>query len=215
LENSIFVWRRRTPASLNLIVRAMTPSLWHAVHERFAEGDVPAAVEFLEQFLASHEAQRFSCLPGLSFSNSRTMVLSEINKFIEATDAQFDVKAVYLEMNGFDINYHRWYFDFFAYSKYEPGAEETDWLSEWQSKDWPQFNLLGMEPAQEAFAWYHGQQIYRSQPELDPVYEASMLLVMAKFAAFVGSSLKCGTLVRSIPIFATAHDFESIAHYGP
>jgi hypothetical protein len=193
----------------------MTPSLWDTVHERFAGRDVPGAVEFLEQFLASHDAQRFSCLAGLSFSNSRTLVLKEINEFIETTDVQFDVKAVYLEMNGFDINYKRWYFDFFAYPNYEPGAEETDWLCEWQSKAWPQFRLLGMEPAQEAFAWFHGQKIYRSQPELEPVYEASMLLVMAKFAAFVGSSLKSGTLVRPIPIFATAHDFESVAHFGP
>jgi hypothetical protein len=193
----------------------MTPSLWHSVHERFTGGDVPAAVEFLEQFITSREAQRFSCLPGTSFSNSKALVISEINRFVEATNAQFDVKAVYLEMNGFDINYDRWYFDFFGYTDYEPGAEETDWLCEWQSKEWPQFKLSGMEHAQEAFAWYHGEKIYRSQPELEPVYEASMLLVMTKFAAFIGSSLKSGALVRPIPIFATAHDFDSIAKYGP
>ena len=90
-------------------------------------------------------------------------------------NTKFDVKAVYLEMNGFDINYDRWYCDFFAYSCYEPDVEKTDWLCEWQSGDWPQYELLGLESAQEAFAWYHGQRIWKSQPEFLPVYEASML----------------------------------------
>jgi hypothetical protein len=193
----------------------MTSSLWRAVDNCFTGGNVPGAVELLEQFLTSHDAQKFSCLPGLYFSNSSALVLREVNKFIETTNLQFDVKAVYLEMNGFDINYDRWYFDFFAYADYEPRAEEMDWLCEWQSEDWPQFKLLGMESAQEAFAWYHGQQIWRSQPELEPVYDAAMLLVMAKFAAFIGTSLKSGMLVRPIPLLATAHGFESIARYEP
>jgi hypothetical protein len=193
----------------------MTTSLWHDVHSRFARNDVPSAVELLEQFLRGQESQRFSCLSGLSFSNSGAEILSEINAFVGANSAQFDVKAVYLEMNGFDLNYDRWYCDFFAYAEYELDVDETDWLCEWQSGDWPQYELLGLEPAQEAFAWYHGDRIWESQPELLPVYEASMLLVMAKFAALIGSSLKCGKLIRPIPVLATAHDFESIARYAP
>lgn len=193
----------------------MEASLWHVVHERFSQQDVPGAVAFLEQFLRTHEAQRFSCLPELCFSNPSDSVLRAINEFIEATSAQFDPKAVYLEMNGFDINYDRWYFDFFAYDTYQPGAEATDWLCEWQSAEWPAFELSGMKPAQDAFAWYHQQRVWESQPEIKPVYEAAMLLIMAKFAAFIGSALERGRLVRRIPVFATAHDFESIARYGP
>ena len=43
---------------------------------------------------------------------------------------RFDVRAVYLEMNRFDINYDRWYFDLFAYTEYSADPEDLDWLSD-------------------------------------------------------------------------------------
>jgi hypothetical protein len=190
-------------------------SLWLSVHEHIKNKNIAGAISLLEDFISSHDAQRFSCLLGASFSNPTTFVQDEINRFIESNEKRFDVKAIYLEMNGFDINYDRWYFDVFAYSTYAPNFDDTAWLCEWQSNSWPEIRLCGMDSAQEAFAWYHEQHIWDSQPELNPVYEAAMLLVMTKFAAFVGSVLKAGHLVKPIPVLATAHGFESVARYEP
>jgi hypothetical protein len=44
----------------------------------------------------------------------------KFNRFISSSERGFPVKAVYLEMNGFDLNYDRWYFDYFAYDFNSP-----------------------------------------------------------------------------------------------
>ncbi|QDQ25503.1 hypothetical protein FNU76_03555 [Chitinimonas arctica] len=187
--------------------------LWQAVHNHFRNSNIANAILELEAFLSSRDAQKFSCLIGASFSNPSSSVVDEINRFIHANETQFEVKAVYLEMNGFDINYDRWYFDLFAYSSYLPEFDETEWLCEWQSPHWPEVELFGMDAAREAFAWYHEQRIWKFQPDFEPVYEAAMLLVMAKFADFVGLALKETNLAKRIPVLATAHDFESVARF--
>lgn len=193
----------------------MENSVWRAVDDFFSRKDFAGAVKMLEERLARQEAQKFSCLVGSHFSNPLASVLRELNGFIEAASLKFEVRATYLEMNGFDINYDRWYFDFFAYSSYQPDDQVLDWLPHWQSEPWPAFELKGLEPAQEAFAWYHEQRIWDAQPNLKPVYEAAMLLVMAKFAAFVGSVLASGKLAKAVPVLASAHEFDSIARYEP
>lgn len=190
-------------------------SLWQTVHDHFKNNDVPGAISLLEEFISSSDSQRFACVVGASFLNFPASVLGELNRFIETNEKQFDVKAAYIEMNGFDINYDRWYFDLFAYSRYSPQFDETEWLCEWQSPSWPDIELSGMASAQQAFAWYHEQRIWESQPDFKPIYEATMLLVMAKFAGFIGSVLKAGRLTKPIPVLVTAHGFESIARYEP
>lgn len=190
-------------------------SLWRTVYDHFKNNDVLCAISLLEEYISSRDSQKFACVVGASFLNPPTSVLGELNRFIETNEKQFDVKAAYIEMNGFDINYDRWYFNLFAYSSYSPQFDEAEWLCEWQSPSWPDVELFGMDSAQQAFAWYHEQQIWNSQPDLKPIYEAAMLLIMAKFAGFIGSVLKTGRLTKSIPILVTAHGFESVARYEP
>jgi hypothetical protein len=190
-------------------------SHWEAVHEYLKDNKVSDAISQLEEFISTHNAQKFACVVGASFLNSPISVLAEINRFIEANEKQFDVKAVYAEMNGFDINYDRWFFDLFAYSNYSPNFDDAEWLCDWQSAHWPEIELTGMASVQEAFAWYHEQRIWKSQPEFKPIYEAAMLLVMVKFTSFIGTALGAGSLAKPIPILATAHEFESIVHYKP
>jgi len=190
-------------------------SLWQSVHECFAKQNISGAVVLLEKFIGSYDAKRFASLPGTCFTNPPSDVLGEINRFIEANQSSFNVEAIYLEMNGFDINYDRWYFDLFAYASYSPDFDDNEWLCDCQSAGWPAIELVGAKAAQEAFAWYHDEEIWDSQPDLKPVYEASMLLIMAKFAEFIGSVLSTGQLTRPVPVLVTAHGFESVARYVP
>lgn len=188
-------------------------SHWQSVDQCFRRGDIAGAAIMLESFISGSAAQEFASLVGASFSNPPAAVLDELNRFIATSQRSFAVKAVYLEMNGFDLNYDRWYFDLFAYSTYSSNVEDLEWLCDWQSDRWPAIELSGMEAAQGAFAWYQGERIWKSQPGFKPIYEAGMLLVMVKFAEFVGSVLQSGRLFKSIPVLATAHEFESVARY--
>jgi hypothetical protein len=174
---------------------------WQLVHDSIRDSDIAGAITTLETFIANHDSQRFSCLLRESFSNSPSTVLADVNRFIRANDKQFDVKAVYLEMNGFEINYDEWFFNPFAYSSYSSDFDDMEWSSDWQSPDWPQITLFGMESSQEAFAWYHEQRIWESQRDFKPIYEASLLLIAVRFMAFVGTVIKSN--LQTIPVLAT------------
>ena len=96
-------------------------------------------------------------------TNDTLASLEAINNFIELNSSSFEVESIYLEMNGFDINYDRWYFDYFAYDKYSNDPEDLEWLCYWQSKDWPETQIAGMKYAQQVFKWYHENQIWKTK----------------------------------------------------
>src|SRR3954453_17388907 len=114
----------------------MDTELSEAIDAKFRKSDVRGAIETLEKLLAKEKGERFKGLLGASFNNSPRSILSAINKFLDACGKEFDPKAVYLEMNGFDINPERWYFDSFAYAEYGADPQDLEWLCNWQSPDW-------------------------------------------------------------------------------
>ena len=103
------------------------------------------AILFLEASLAQCEGHGFKSLIGADFTNVPDRIAGNINDLINFCDRRFDVRAVYLEMNGFDINIGRWYFDLFAYRQYIKAPEDVDWLGEWESPAWPDITLTGLE----------------------------------------------------------------------
>jgi hypothetical protein len=117
-------------------------------------------------------------------------------------------------MNGFDINPDRWYFDSFGYSNYVPDAQNLEWLCEWQSADWPQVTLDGLEPVQADFRWYHANEIWKDK-EFKRAEEIAVLLVMCKYVALINSVLAAGPRSKPIPVLATAHDFDILARFEP
>ena len=188
-------------------------NLWESIYTYFMQNNVQGAITFLEEYLSNQDPERFSCLLEEQFVNSPISILTGINRFIRANEDKFAVKAIYLEMNEFDINYDRWYFDLFAYSTYSPKLEDTEWICNWQSDRWANIELNGMNKSREAFAWYHQQRIWETQPELASIYDASMLLIMEKFAGFIGNCMQDGLLYKPVPVLVSAHGFETIAKY--
>jgi len=189
----------------------MKMRLWNAVDRRFRKSDITGAIEFLEERLAKEKGARFKGLLGNGFTNTPWSILSAINKFMDACSKKFAIKAVYLEMNGFDINPDRWYFDSFGYTRY--GADpQVEWLCEWQSPDWPQLTLKGLEPVQADFEWYHAEEIWKDK-EYERAYELAVLLVMAKFVSLVQSALAAGPRSKPVPVLATAHDFDIVGRF--
>jgi hypothetical protein len=115
-------------------------------------------------------------------------------------------------MNGFDINPDRWYFDTFGYTKYSADANDLDWLCEWQSSEWPQVTLTGLEPVQKDFEWYHAKHIWENK-EFERAHELAVLLVMCKFVSLIERALASGPRSKAIPVLATAHDFEILGRF--
>jgi hypothetical protein len=183
--------------------------LWGKIDDYFKRSDIDGAVQFLENLLEREPASQFKGLLGGPFSNPPGAILDAVNQFIETCQKQFDLKAVYLEMNGFDINYDRWYFDFFGYSEGPDEEDDFDWLSHWQSKPWPQTTLEGLESVQKDFEWYDKNKIWETK-EYEKPRELAVLLVMAKFVALIQAAIGAGPLAKPILVLATAHDFDII-----
>lgn len=191
----------------------MDSELWDAIDRRFRESDIPGAVQSLEALLVREPGDRFRGLVGAQFDNPPSLILEGINVFIAECQKHFDVKAVYLEMNGFDINYGRWYFDFFGYAECGGDPDDLDWLCEWQSDYWPDVTLTGLESVQKDFEWYHENRAPEHH-RYGRAYELAILLVMAKFVALIRSALQSGELAKRISVLATAHDFDVVGRFA-
>ncbi|MCA9170823.1 MAG: hypothetical protein KDB23_24265 [Planctomycetales bacterium] len=192
----------------------MNVNLWQIVDTYLRSNNVDGAAADLESRLRAAATDRFVSLADSHFTNSPLDVLSHINKFVTACQFTFDVRAVYLEMNGFDINYDRWYFDSFAYTEYSDEPDDLDWLCEWNSPDWDQVTLDGLEETQEDFRWYMENKIYEKKTH-DKEKEIATLLVMIRFVQLIQSTLDVGSLQCPIPLLATAHDFDMFGRFVP
>jgi len=184
------------------------------VDRNFRKSDIQGAVESLESSLSKGKIARFKGLAGTQFSNPPSEVLSRINKFIRACGKKFELRAVYLEMNGFDINYGRWFFDFFGYDQYGADPDDLEWLSDWQSEPFPDVTLEGLEKQQKEFKWYHENEMWKDKT-FEASYDIAVLLVMARFASLIEEALQSGKLAKAVPVVATAHDFDIVARFTP
>jgi hypothetical protein len=186
--------------------------LWNAVDRRFRKSDISGAIKFLEKRLAKEKVAHFKGLLEKGFTNTPHSILSAINKFINACSRQFPIRAVYLEMNGFDINPDRWYFDFFGYANYGSDPEDLEWLCDWQSGDWPQVTLEGLEPVQADFKSYLAKKVWKDE-QFQHACQLAVLLVMCEYVSLIESALAAGARSKPIPVLATAHDFDILGRF--
>jgi len=189
----------------------MSTDLSEMVDRKFRKSDFRGAIDSLEKALSPAPGGRFKTLIGRRFTNSSRSILSAINDFIDECGKQFDVQAVYLEMNGFDINCDRWYFDFFGYTDYHDDPDDLDWLADWQSEYYPDVTLTGLENIQRDFESWNEDHDSNDKG----AQEIAVLLVMARFVELVDSALHAGPLTKPVPVLATAHDFDIAGRWLP
>ena len=192
----------------------MNVALWKKIDGFIRTGNISGAIQYLEQKLTSCEGERFKPITSEWFKNNPEEISGKINNFIVSCESRFDVKAVYLEMNGFDINPDRWYFDYFGYRTYQEDPGDLDWLAEWDSENWPETTLQGMEKTQEDYDWYSNHSGYKEE-NADISSEYATLLVMCKFVHLVEEAVETGNIKNKTPILATAHDLDIIARFMP
>ena len=185
----------------------MNIDVWNEVGNRIQNPN--DACQFISALMEECIDQTFNRLITAHFTNPPSQIYDSIIAFHADCSKRFTVKAIYLEMNGFEINPDRWYFDLFGYKSAPPNDDSFDWISEWQSPDSPTVTLTGLESIQELFATYIGNKLYQDK---NKAYneELATLLVMAKFCRLISGSLKNNKL--GVPVYATAHDFDLIYH---
>jgi hypothetical protein len=171
-------------------------------------GNLTACIECTISKLKSSIDCPFQIASDLEFTNDPIEIANHFDNFIAAQSGKFDLKAIYTETNGFDINPNRWFFDVFAYDEYS-GHEDYNWLSDWRSESYPDMTLTGMEKLQEVYA----SNAFQNKDFSEAVDYASLLVVL-KFQNLIKLS---APMIKklNVPLLATSHDYDFIYEYKP
>jgi hypothetical protein len=184
-------------------MQRMNYDIWDEVDKRIQRPN--EAGQFISDLMENCKDKTFNGLIPISFTNPVEQIQNSIAAFCSECNKTFGTKAIFLEMNGFDINPDRWYFDLFGYKTFPQDNKSMDWISDWQSPEFPDVTLTGLESIQELFDGYIKNKLYKDE---DKAYneELATLLVMAKFCQLIDKSLE--NQKPAIRVLVSAHDFD-------
>ena len=78
---------------------------WQVAHDNIVSNNVEKAVTELSEYISNAGISEFLPVLGLEFSIKNTVLNTLVVNFLTECKKKFEVKSIYLEMNGFDINY--------------------------------------------------------------------------------------------------------------
>lgn len=111
-------------------------------------------------------------------------------------------------MNGFTINYDRWFIDLFSFENYS--LADWEWLSEFYDSSANDLTITGFEDIQKVFEDIHENNKFE-EPTIYKAYEVCELLVILRLQELFREAYKTRNGGgNNIPMFVTAHDYELI-----
>lgn len=146
-----------------------------------------------------------------TFDKNTTEVLKKKQGFLKSifwTKSTVKPAAYYCEMNGFTINYDRWFIDLFSFDKFE--TRDWEWLSDFYDSTAKDLTITGFEEIQSVFQDVHQNKRFE-EPNIDKAYEVCELIVILRLQELFRETYKSsnGDWTK-VPMFVTAHDYEMI-----
>ena len=145
------------------------------------------------------------------FDKSTKEVLKKKQGFIKnlfGSGKEVKPAAYYCEMNGFTINYDRWFIDLFSFENYS--LTDWEWLSDFYDSTSNDLTITGFEDIQKVFEDVHENSRFE-EPNIDKAYEVCELLVILRLQELFRETYKLNQGDwDKIPMFVTAHDYEMI-----
>ena len=182
------------------------------LYELVAEGKLENAVEIAENHLSNLPKTDFHKILGKNLLHLTENLVEFITKFYSDSIKEFDIKAMYSEMNGFSINYDLWYLDLFGFEICE-GIEDLEWFGDFDCATEYGMTISGFEDLQKVFQDYMENEKY-NDAELEKVCEICELIIILRvqelFQASKNIAIEKKLNWSKIPLFATAHDYEII-----
>lgn len=142
------------------------------------------------------------------FDKSTKEVLKKKQGFIKNIFGSVKPAAYYSEMNGFTINYDRWFIDLFSFKNYS--LTDWEWLSDFYDSTANDLTITGFEEIQKAFEDVHENNRF-VEPNILNAYQVCELLVILRLQELFKETYKTNQGEwGNIPMFITAHDYELI-----
>ena len=146
-----------------------------------------------------------------NFNKTTIEVLNKKQGFLKSIFGKKDKLkpvAYYCEMNGFTINYDRWFIDLFSFEKYNPTG--WDWLSDFYDSTSKSMTITGFEDIQRVFKDVHENSRLKEE-NINEAYEICELIVILRLQELFREAYKQGEHEWiKIPMFVTSHDYEMI-----
>lgn len=116
--------------------------------------------------------------------------------------------AYYCEMNGFTINYNRWYIDLFSFENYR--LTDWEWLSDFYDSTANDLTISGFEEIQRVYQDIHENNRFK-EPNILDAYQVCELLVILRLQELFRETYKLNQGDwNKVPMFITAHDYDLI-----
>jgi hypothetical protein len=174
--------------------------------------DFLKALDIAETALNKIPSTEFHSVLGLSFINQSNNLETWIDDFYHRISKKINIKALYFEMNEFDINTDSWYIDGFSYEK-DGGLDldDMEWLCDFtrdrMTSD--EFTLTGFEILQSAF-----ENIELDNDNLQDARDWCEQVIIARFMELMRTAhlqAKEKKLAwASIPVYFTEHSYDFI-----
>jgi hypothetical protein len=176
--------------------------------------DFVKALQTSEKELGKLPETEFHEIIGKSLTNQADDLSAWVEDFYNKASNNVDIKALYFEMNEFDINTELWYIDSFAY-RIDGGLDLNDmeWLSDFDTDSQKEtetvFAIQGYEKLQSAF-----KTVELSNDILQDARDWSEQIIIARFMELMRAahlSAKANNLEwAAIPIYFTEHSYDFI-----
>jgi hypothetical protein len=170
------------------------------------------ALDIAEASLKKLPATDFHAILGRPIVNQAEDLAAWIDRFYKTVAKKINIKALYFELNEFDINFKTWKIDGFAYD-IDGGLDLNDmeWLSDFTKEKTTAkgFILTGYEKLQRAF-----EKVAITNGNLQDAKDWCEQLIIARFmelmrAAHVKAIEKNLDWCK-IPIYFTEHSYDFI-----
>lgn len=179
-----------------------------------------ALASSLESALAESGSSPFAAAADFRFTNSADEVREWLGRCAAMLTDQYGAyKSLYSEINGFDINYDRWFASLMAAEEFIPAdAEAEDWAeAEWILHYREDLTLTGSDEMQNAFRWRHSELRDQKLDAAAAREEAlAQWLVWARWLDVLHQAWTVGPIPGvGVALTATAHGFETLIRLEP
>jgi len=184
------------------------------INSKLQKLDFKKAIAIAETELKKIPTTDFHAILGQSLTDQANDLAAWINDFYKAASKKLTIKALYFEMNEFDINTEVWFIDCFAFSK-DGGLDlrNMGWICDYETDSRTETNTIfiieGLKKLQNAF-----ETVEPDNDNLQNARDWSEQLIIARFMELMRAAhltaKENNFAWDTIPIYFTEHSYDFI-----
>jgi hypothetical protein len=185
------------------------------IEELIQAGKIAEAIQDAETRLSQLPQTDFHQIIGKDLLHLQTGLAKFLKNFQETMkeEEEFDVKAIYVEMNNFSTDYKRWFLHLLGYDS-PHSRDNIDWLQDFSGESENSMTITGYESLQEANRRYMESEGYRNNDlrQACELHEYLVILRLQELVMTTVAAYKGKATWATVPVFVAAHDFEDLMY---